>query len=71
MPIGISRFHNTVSLGGGPEPIGTKNYQMSPGVQALVVNADLGISFTIPICLLPGDIHIGNIITITMQRNTI
>lgn len=44
VPIGISRFYNTATLNGGPDPIGINNYHQSSlnrlhGAYALVVNS--------------------------------
>ena len=72
-PIGISRFNNTTALGGGPEPRGTTNsLNQDSNIQgpfAQVTSADSGISFKIPLSVLPGDVQIGNIVTMTLQRN--
>ena len=69
-PIGISRFNNTTSVGGGTEPKGT-TVSDSLGPFAQVTSADHGVSFKLPLAILPPDVQIGNIITIQIQRNPI
>lgn len=65
MPIGISRFHNTAALGGGVEPRGTQNSQ-NQGAYAQLTSAQEGVTFNLPLSLLPGDVQLGNIVTLTI-----
>ena len=69
-PIGISRFNNTTSVGGGTEPRGTM-VSDSIGPFAQVTSAEHGVSFKLPLKILPPDVQIGNIITLSIQRNPI
>jgi len=76
-PYGISRFHNTPQIGGGPEGKGHdavgegNNTNEFKGAYAQVTSATEGVSFKIPLSILPGDLQTGNIITMTIQRNPV
>ena len=39
------------------------------GVYALLINAQEGIEVKMPLAMLPGDVQLGNIVTLTIQRN--
>ena len=77
IPYGISRFHNTNMVGcsqlkyGHKAAESNKNVQTDNDVNAILINAEQGIEIKMPLKLLPADVNLGNIITMTLQRNPI
>mmetsp|Transcript_1016 Transcript_1016/g.1843 ORF Transcript_1016/g.1843 Transcript_1016/m.1843 type:complete len:264 (+) Transcript_1016:676-1467(+) len=51
------------------QPGQISSYQNQP--YAVVTSASEGVSFQLPLCLLPGDINVGNIIQLKIQRDPI